>query len=101
MFVSVANTGRGTMTRALTRRQAGLGAVAAATAAGIGTAGAADTVKIGIILPLSGGAASAGEAGKAAVEVALDVINNSHPELGNLTLAKDAGLPNLGGAKVE
>ena len=38
---------------------------------------------------------------EAAIEVALDVINNAHPELGDLVLAKDAGLPGLGGAKVE
>src|SRR3954453_6687054 len=89
------------MTGALTRRQVGLGAVAAATAAGIGTAAAADTVKIGAIYPLSGGAASAGESARAAIEVAVDVINNAHPELGNLVLAKNAGLKGLGGAKVE
>ena len=59
------------------------------------------TVKIGAVYPLSGNAASAGESAKAALEVALDVINNAHPELGDLTLAKDAGLPNLKGAKIE
>jgi branched-chain amino acid transport system substrate-binding protein len=60
-----------------------------------------NTVKIGAIYPLSGNAASAGIHGKAALEVAIDIINNAHPELGNLPLAKDAGLPGLGGAKVE
>ncbi len=58
-------------------------------------------IKIGAIYPLSGNAASAGTAAKAAIEVAADIINNAHPELGELTLARDAGLPNLGGAKVE
>ncbi len=58
-------------------------------------------IKIGAIYPLSGNAASAGTAAKAAIEVATDIINNPHPELGELTLARDAGLPNLGGAKVE
>jgi branched-chain amino acid transport system substrate-binding protein len=62
---------------------------------------AEDVVKIGAIYPLSGNAASAGAAAKAAIEVAADIINNAHPELGDLTLAKDAGLPNLNGAKVE
>jgi branched-chain amino acid transport system substrate-binding protein len=60
-----------------------------------------NTIKIGAIYPLSGNAASAGIHGKAAMEVAVDIINNAHPELGNLPLAKDAGLPGLGGAKVE
>jgi branched-chain amino acid transport system substrate-binding protein len=62
---------------------------------------AADTVKIGIMWPLTGNAAAAGQASKAAVEVALDIINNAHPELGNLPLAATAGLPGLGGAKLE
>ena len=59
------------------------------------------TVKIGAVLPLSGGAASAGEHTKAAIEVALDIINNAHPEFGSFPLAKNAGLAGLGGAKVE
>jgi branched-chain amino acid transport system substrate-binding protein len=59
------------------------------------------TVKIGAVLPLSGNAASAGVHAKAALEVAMDIINNAHPELGNFPLAKNAGLAGLGGAKVE
>ena len=62
---------------------------------------AADPVKIGILWPLTGNAAAAGQASRAAIEVALDIINNAHPELGNLPLAATAGLPNLGGAKIE
>src|SRR6516165_8084368 len=58
-------------------------------------------VKIGAIFPMTGNAASAGIHAKAAIEVALDIINNAHPELGALPLAKNAGLPGLGGAKVE
>jgi branched-chain amino acid transport system substrate-binding protein len=64
-------------------------------------ANAANVVKIGIIWPLTGNAAAAGQASKAAVEVATDIINNAHPELGDLPLAKGAGLPNMGGAKLE
>ncbi len=59
------------------------------------------TVKIGAVFPMSGNAASAGIHAKAAVEVAMDIINNAHPELGNFPLAKNAGLAGLGGAKVE
>jgi branched-chain amino acid transport system substrate-binding protein len=59
------------------------------------------TVKIGAVFPLSGNAASAGVHAKAAIEVAMDIINNAHPELGNFPLAKSAGLAGLGGAKVE
>lgn len=81
-----------------------LGLLAGALALAATTATAAlsqGTVKIGAIYPLSGNAASAGNSAKAALEVAADIINNDHPELGDLTLAKGAGLPNLGGAKIE
>src|ERR1700731_4260905 len=58
-------------------------------------------VKIGAVFPLSGNAASAGVHAKAAIETAMDIINNAHPELGSFPLAKNAGLAGLGGAKVE
>jgi branched-chain amino acid transport system substrate-binding protein len=58
-------------------------------------------VKIGSPYPLTGGAASAGVAVKQAIEVAVDIINNPHPELPNLPLAATEGLPGLGGRKVE
>src|SRR6202008_890734 len=58
-------------------------------------------VKIGAIFPMTGNAASAGLHAKAAIEVALEIINNAHPELGSLPLAQNAGLAGLGGAKVE
>ncbi len=67
-----------------------------------GTASAQDkTIKIGAVFPLSGNAASAGVHAKAAIETAMDIINNAHPELGSFPLAKSAGLAGLGGAKVE
>ncbi len=59
------------------------------------------TVKIGAIYPLSGNAASTGVHTKAAFEVAVDIINNGNPALGNLPVTKNAGLKGLGGAKVE
>jgi branched-chain amino acid transport system substrate-binding protein len=79
----------------------GLLSAAAISVALSGGAQAQQTVKIGAIFPLSGNAASAGVHAKAAIEVAIDIINNDHPELGNFPLAKGAGLPGLGGAKVE
>jgi branched-chain amino acid transport system substrate-binding protein len=80
-----------------------LGLLAAATMslAFSGGAVAQQTVKIGAIFPLSGNAASAGIHAKAAIEVAIDIINNDHPELKDFPLAKGAGLSGLGGAKVE
>ncbi len=79
----------------------GLLGVAAISAVLAGHASAQQTIKIGAIFPLSGNAASAGVHAKAALETAVDIINNAHPELGSFPLAKDAGLPGLGGAKVE
>jgi branched-chain amino acid transport system substrate-binding protein len=81
-----------------------LSAAAVAAAALFGAAfpaNAAGTVKIGIIWPLTGNAAAAGQASKAAAEVAADIVNNAHPEFGDFPLAKGAGLPNMGGAKLE
>lgn len=80
----------------------GLLSAAAISLALAGTASAQDkVVKIGAILPMSGGTASIGAHAKAAIEVAMDIINNAHPELAKLPLAKNAGLAGLGGAKVE
>jgi len=91
------------MKRAVNRRAvlAGAGATAAGLATGVRIARAADPVKVGVLFPLTGNAAAAGQASKAAVELAADIVNNAHPELGNIPLAKDTGLPGLGGAKIE
>src|SRR5499433_1455674 len=80
---------------------AGLVGAATLSLALTGAALAQSSVKIGAIYPLSGVAATAGLNGKAAIEVAADIINNAHPEFGDLSLAKNAGLAGLGGAKVE
>ena len=69
----------------------GLMCAAAISLALAGHASAQQTVKIGAIFPLSGNAASAGIHAKAALETAVDIVNNAHPELGNLPLAKNAG----------
>ena len=76
---------------------------AAALSMACATGASADdkVVKIGAVFPMTGGAASAGIHAKFALEVALDIINNAHPELGDFPLAKNAGLAGLGGAKVE
>ncbi len=75
---------------------------AAMSVAFAGGASAEDkVVKIGAVFPMTGGAASAGIHAKFAIEVAMDIINNAHPELGDFPLAKNAGLAGLGGAKVD
>jgi branched-chain amino acid transport system substrate-binding protein len=66
-----------------------------------GRAGAQESVKIGILMPLSGNAASAGQQSKAAVELAAEIINSPHPGMASLPLGAGAGLPNLKGAKLE
>src|SRR3954463_11397535 len=62
---------------------------------------AADNVKIGVIYPLTGNAAPAGNSAKDAVELGVEIVNGAHPELKGLPLAETAGLPNLGGARIE
>ena len=59
-----------------------------------------EAIKIGAILPLTGGAAATGVKLQAAMEVAQEIINGEHPEIA-IPLAKTAGLPNLGNAKIE
>ncbi|MGC1446551.1 MAG: ABC transporter substrate-binding protein, partial [Xanthobacteraceae bacterium] len=75
--------------------------VAAALLAAPVSAIAADPVKIGAILPLTGNSASAGQSAKDAIELGAEIINSPHPELKAMPLAATAGLPNLGGAKME
>jgi branched-chain amino acid transport system substrate-binding protein len=77
--------------------------IVAAVLAGVVSvpAQAADPVKIGVIYPLTGNAASAGQSAKDAVNLAAEIVNTAHPELKNLPLGATAGLPNLGGAKIE
>ncbi len=77
----------------------GLAAAALLASAMIAPAGAAD-VKIGVIYPLTGNAAGAGQSAKAAVDLGAEIVNGKHPELKNLPLGATAGLPNLGGAKI-
>ena len=79
--------------------------IAGAALVGLGLAtGAAgqDAVKIGVIYPLSGNSASAGNYSKMAIEVGADVINNGNAELAKIMpLAKGGGLPGLKGAKIQ
>ena len=78
-----------------------LAAVAAAALLAGAPANAADPVKIGVIYPLTGNSAGAGQSAKDAVNLGLEIVNTAHPELKNLPLGATAGLPGLGGAKLE
>ena len=58
-------------------------------------------VKIGALLSLTGVSASAGNNAKAAIELAVELINEPHPDLAAMPLMATAGLPGLGGRKVQ
>lgn len=83
------------------RRRTVIATAAALPALGTPALHAAPVVKIGVLFPLTGGAASAGQQAKAAVETALDIINTPHPGLPELTFSPKGGLPGLGGATIE
>jgi branched-chain amino acid transport system substrate-binding protein len=86
----------------VTRRGiAGIGLAAPALALLPRASYAADTIKIGVPYPLTGGSASVGATLKKAIEFAADIVNNPHPELSAVPLAATEGLPGLGGRKVE
>ena len=71
------------------------------TVLAISPARAAESVKIGVIYPLTGNAASAGQSAKDAVNLGAEIVNTAHSDLKALPLGASAGLPNLGGAKIE
>ena len=74
---------------------------ALALAGAFAPARAADPIKIGVIYPLTGNAASAGASAKDAVELGAEVINNVHAELKGMPLSGSIGLPRLGSAKIQ
>lgn len=60
---------------------------------------AAEAVTIGAVLPLTGSNATTGKNLQAAMEVALDIINNSHDL--DWDIAQNEGIQALGGAQLE
>ncbi|KJC45842.1 amino acid ABC transporter substrate-binding protein [Bradyrhizobium sp. LTSP885] len=82
----------------ITRRNVLLGASAAAALAPIVARAQTAEVVIGVLYPFSGASAQMGVDAQKAYEAALDVINTKYDF--DLPLAKDAGLPGLGGAKI-
>ncbi|MFC1577809.1 ABC transporter substrate-binding protein [Thermodesulfobacteriota bacterium] len=61
---------------------------------------AAKVIKIGVIYPLTGGAAAAGRELRAGAELAAEIANNVMSGV-NMSMAKNAGINALGGAKIE
>ncbi len=60
---------------------------------------AAEEIKIGVIYPLTGGAAAAGRELRAGAELAAEIANNVMADL-PMTMAKNSGIKALGGAKI-
>ncbi len=60
---------------------------------------AAQEIKIGVIYPLTGGAAAAGRELRAGAEVAAEIANNVTADI-PMTMAKNKGIKALGGAKI-
>ncbi|MFZ2999136.1 MAG: ABC transporter substrate-binding protein [Undibacterium umbellatum] len=58
-------------------------------------------IKIGVIYPLSGAAASSGSEMKNALELAADIVNNGAKNIPTLPFSAGGGLPNLKGAKIK
>lgn len=77
-----------------------VGAPTTAPAAPAATAApaAGQPVKIGVLFPLTGGAAGIGLDNKYATDLAVEIVNGKFDL--DLPLAKTEGLPNLGGTKV-
>lgn len=59
-----------------------------------------DTVKIGLVYPMTGTQAQAGIDYVKTLELCADIVNNSWTDI-NLPYAETEGIPGLGGAKVE
>ena len=83
----------------LNRREALAGAAALAASFGTAHAQAADEIVVGAVFPMSGSTAQTGVDARNAIETALAIINEK-TDL-ELPLAKDAGLPGLGGKKIK
>ncbi|MCF8146638.1 MAG: ABC transporter substrate-binding protein [Deltaproteobacteria bacterium] len=60
---------------------------------------AAEEIKIGVIYPLTGGAAAAGRELRAGAELAAEIANTAMADL-PMTMARNEGVKSLGGAKI-
>jgi branched-chain amino acid transport system substrate-binding protein len=78
---------------------AGLGALTAGDRLAGLLAAQEATVPVGAVYPLSGALARIGAGIRNGIELAVDVVNNVHPDL-PLPLAQTAGLPKLGGRRI-
>lgn len=76
--------------------------LAACAAVSLGAAAhAQQEVRIGVIYPLTGAAASSGAEMKNALELAADIVNNGAKGIPDLPFSAGGGLPGLKGAKIK
>jgi branched-chain amino acid transport system substrate-binding protein len=61
---------------------------------------AAEEIKIGVLYPLTGGAAAEGRELRDGAELAVEIANNVKPGI-DMAMAKNAGIKSLGGAKIK
>lgn len=59
-----------------------------------------DTIKIGVLTPLTGASAELGNQVAEIYQMVADIINEEHPEL-TMAMASTAGIPSMDGAKIE
>src|SRR6201994_1821676 len=83
----------------ISRRDVMLGATASAALLPIAARAQTSEVKIGVIYPFSGASAQIGVDAQRAFETAAEIINGKYDY--DLPLARDEGLPGLGGAKIK
>jgi branched-chain amino acid transport system substrate-binding protein len=83
----------------LTRRTLLASAALSPLASTLAKAQGGKEVAIGVIYPFTGSGAQVGVDARYALETAVDLINEVHQL--DLPLAREAGLPNLGGAKIK
>lgn len=74
---------------------------AVAVSFGISAYAQQQEIKIGVVYPLTGAAASSGAEMKNALELAADIVNNGAKGIPNLPFSAGGGLPNLKGAKIK
>lgn len=61
---------------------------------------APEVIKIGVIYALTGASAATGVDQQSALQLGVDIVNGSYPDIG-LPFAATEGIPNLNGAKIE
>ena len=86
-----------------TARKCGLGILCMVLVVGLivpAGALAQKVIKIGALYPLTGGAAAAGRELRAGVELAVEIANQEMADI-DMSMAKNAGIASMGGAKIE